>query len=649
MKIKYIFFPDTILSLLKKLGIVLLLYTICRLLFYIFNKQYFTEINYEEFLKLFFWGLRFDISAIVILNSLYILLNIIPFSLRSRNYYQNICSIIFYITNFAGLLANLGDIAYYRFSFRRSTSDIFKIVTTGNDFLMLLPQYLKDYWYLLVFLILFVAILFMTGAKIPTDTKRNDCLPKKKRYLFDTINFVIMLILFIVGARGGIQYKNINITSASKYVSSGNIPLILNTPFAIIKTLNKESIHEFNYFNNSKLNDYYNPVHCNISSTTLKRKNVVIIILESFSKEHIGYLNGSKEKSYTPFLDSLSKKSMVFRNGFANGKRSIEALPAILAGIPTLMNEPYITSVYARNRIIALPEILKKEGYQTSFFHGGTNGTMNFDKLCKIAGVDKYYGRSEYNNEKDFDGEWGISDGPFFKYFARELNGMKQPFFSSIFSLSSHHPYKIPNGFNTSGFANLKPVQKSIMYTDHSLKEFFDLASKMKWFNNTIFIITADHTSEIINSQNENSVGIFHIPFILYSHDQNLKGFSDEIVQQTDIMSTVINYLGIKCCYVNFGNNMLNKMSEHFAINYLNDNYQFIYKDYIMTFNGKEIIGFYNYKRDPLLKTNLIQNNVNDLKTHNEILIKDHIENTLKAFIQTYNYRLINNKMTANN
>jgi phosphoglycerol transferase MdoB-like AlkP superfamily enzyme len=270
---------------------------------------------------------------------------------------------------------------------------------------------------------------------------------------------------------------------------------------------------------------------------------------------------------------------------------------------------------------------------------------MGFDNICKIVGIEKYFGRTEYKNEKDFDGKWGIFDGPFFKYFANEIDKMKEPFFTSIFSLSSHHPFTIPENFKKNNkLSHLTPFQQSIFYTDNSLKIFFDIVSKKEWFDRTLFVITADHTSAINDINYNNRVGMYRIPIILFKpNDNKFKGYSDEIIQQTDIMPTILNYTGSNNQYfLAFGNDMLNKNAEHWAVNFINDTYEIIYENYSLIFDGKETIGFYNWKQDKLLKNNLIT----DAKMHNKKIL---LEQKLKAIIETYNYRLIKNNLTLRN
>ncbi len=135
------------------------------------------------------------------------------------------------------------------------------------------------------------------------------------------------------------------------------------------------------------------------------------------------------------------QQGLTFTNAFANGKRSIEALPSILSSLPAIMDNAFVTSLYSSNPIESLAAILKNKGYQTSFFHGGKNGTMGFDNFTKLVGIDAYFGLNEYPNEEDYDGNWGIYDEPYLQYFCNQISLMKEPFFTSVFTLSSHHPY----------------------------------------------------------------------------------------------------------------------------------------------------------------------------------------------------------------
>ena len=618
---------SNLLLLLKRLAIPLLLFSLCRLLFYLFNYTYFSDISILELLKIFLAGLRFDIAALVIVNSIFILFTLFPFINKGNRIYQNILKLLFVITNSIALLANCIDFLYFKFTLKRTTAELFFI---RDDVGNLLPQYLRDYWYIALIWLMLTFLLFRLYPK----TKLIAVPSSIKKYVIEILIFICVSGLAVIAGRGGVQLKPLRIIAAAEYTSSRNIPLVINTPFSIIKSLNSTYITNYNFYTQhelEKLSSFTHTAH----TGEMKKENVVIIILESFSREYIGSLNNGK--GYTPFLDSLMQHSLVFENGYANARKSIDGIPAVIAGIPSLMENPYLTSVYGSNQISGLGNLLKNKGYATSFFHGGSNGTMGFDVFTKIAGFDTYYGRKEYNNDKDFDGNWGIYDEPFFQYFANELNKNTSPFCAAIFSLSSHHPYSIPEKYKNKFPKGTLEIHESIGYADYSLRKFFATASHMPWFKNTLFVITADHTSLSASPYYQTKSGAYAIPIIFYKADESIKGNSKITAQQIDILPSVLDELNFNENYFAYGNSLFDSTSQHFAINYINEVYQTISENHSLLFDGEKVVGYYDLQKDSLLTTNLINENAPAQKQQ---------EQQLKAFIQHFNATLIENKMT---
>ena len=632
-------FSDNIyLSFLKRLLLLLLLYSFTRLLFFLCNISFFSDIKTDNFLQIFIGGIKFDVSAIFMTNGIILLFALFPFKFTYNTLYQKIILIIFYIFNSFALLLNFMDIIYFRFTFKRTSSDIFNYVSVGGDFDKLLPQFFKDFWYIAILWISSIILFIYLNHKIK---KLSSFVFTTRKTVLHIAFYILSISVTILGIRGGFQLRPLDIINAGEYTDSKNVALVLNTPFTIIKTFGLPVLEKKNYFTDeNKLNTVFTPLYTSNTKedTNINKMNVVIIILESFSKEHIGSLNNIKDyQGYTPFLDSLIKKSYV-AEAYANGKRSIEGIPAILASLPALMNEAYVTSMYSGNKINSLASILKTEGYITSFYHGGSNGTMGFDAFTKIAGFDIYKGRTEYNNEKDYDGKWGIFDEPYLQYYANELNTYKQPFISCVFTLSSHHPYTVPEKYKGKFRKGKLEIQESIMYADFALKKFFEKASKMPWFKNTLFVLTADHTSEAYFDYYKNNVGMYAIPIIYYiPGNDTLKNFTKKISQQTDVLPSVLGLLNYKGKFVSFGKNIFNYNENSFSVSYLNGEYQLIANGYMLKFNGHKSISLYNFKSDSLLKNNLI---------NNDLYKKQEMETFLKAFIQQYNNRMINNQLT---
>ncbi len=371
----------------------------------------------------------------------------------------------------------------------------------------------------------------------------------------------------------------------------------------------------------------------------------MIILLESFSREHIGSLNRAYEsgryQGFTPFLDSLIPHGLYF-DAYANGKTSIQGIPAALSGIPSLMNESFIQSNYASGKYTSIAGLLKPKGYTTAFFHGGTNGTMGFDAYTKLVGFDHYYGRNEYNNEKDYDGKWGIRDEEFFQYVGKTINGFQQPFAAALFTLSSHHPYYVPPKYINLFRKGKLPIQQSVMYADHALKEFFYSVRHMPWYNNTLFVITSDHTSEGYYPFYKSDVGQYSIPLLFLKPGSNLKGKQTIVAQQTDIMPTVLNYLGYDKPYLAFGSDLLDTVSSQpfFSIHYITGIYGLMKDGYYLESDGAKTTSLFDLKNDLLQKKNLRGSRPE---------IQSELESFLKAYLQQYNNRLIENRLIIEN
>ncbi|MCK9618208.1 MAG: sulfatase-like hydrolase/transferase [Lentimicrobiaceae bacterium] len=641
MKKKYFFSVGIHKATVLKLFFSFILLIISRLLLYFFNIQFFKDIDFIELITLAFYGLRFDLFTLVLIAFPLLFFNSLPIKIRYNSIYQLIVNIIFYFTNAIAFTANCIDVVYYRFTLKRTTADIFNYLNYQDNMNVLIPQFIYDFWYMFLIWIGLIFMLVFLCHKIKINNKV--LYHTLYYYVGQTLIFIAFLLFSLVGIRGGFQLKPISIITAGNYTSSPKIQIVVNTPFTIVKTWGQKGLKEEHYFKDIKdASSIYSPFHHEAidSLPPFRKLNVVIIILESFSQEHIHALNknidNGRYKGFTPFLDSLINESYVFE-GFANGKRSIEGIPAILSGLPTLMDKDYITSAFAANKMFSLANYLKKEGYHSSFFHGGNNGTMNFDSYVKTAGFDAYFGRNEYNNDTDFDGKWGIWDEPFLQFFAKKLNGFSQPFLSSVFTLSSHHPYKIPQKYENKFPKGELPIQQTIAYSDYSLMKFFKTAQKMRWFDSTLFVITADHTSEAALPYYETVHGNFRIPIFFYMHNSPLKGKANHIAQQIDILPSILSVLHYNDNYIAFGTNAFDNSAIHFDITYSGSGYQLICDNYLLQFNGKASSGLYYIPGDPFCKKNL----VNSLP-----VIKNKLELLCKALIQQYNYRMINNKLT---
>jgi arylsulfatase A-like enzyme len=619
-----------LLLLFKRIIPVYLLYTVCRLLFYVFNRNAFADLTSSELASICFYGLRFDTFSVLTGNAVFVLLSILPLNAINESYYKKTMLWVYGISNSICLIFNLVDIAYFPYIKKRSTADILKQTGGQTDLSKLLPQYIADFWYLLVIAFILMFILIWYYRRIPVIKVNYSYTLKSFSGLFFV--FLLSATIVVIGIRGGFQRIPFDVVDAGKYTEPQNISLLLNTPFTIIKSIEKDELQPLDFgISSSEMKAVFNPVHQYKNDSAIK-PNIVVIILESFAKEYTGM---GKTISYTPFFDSLMMQSLIFTNAYANGHKSIEGIPAILSAMPSLMENPFINSAYSGNQYNSLAGILKKIGYTTAFFHGGINGTMNFDSYARQAGYERYFGKNEYNNDKDFDGYWGIWDEPFYKYSIKQMNQLPQPFHTALFSLSSHHPYQIPEAYNGKFKKGSLEIHESIGYGDYALKTFFNQAQKQKWFSNTLFVLCADHCSLSNHPFYTNNIGQFSIPIAFYMPGKIKPSKYPYVFQQSDIMPSILNYIGYSGSFCAFGKSYKDS-TQRFACYYSNSTHYMLTDSVLLTFSNFKLNSVYSYKSDSVLNKNL-KGKVNT----------EYAEKQFKCFIQSYNNSLINNTCTA--
>ena len=584
--------------LLNRFFFALLLFQISRLLFLFINSNTLTE----SYLSIFLASIRYDITTLCILLLPLILLSAFPTRIHYRSWHIHLCAALFVLPVSLSLLLNLVDTAWFPFTQKRSTFDILDVITQGNDLEQNIGQYLIDYWYLCLTWLASLAFLFINEKRIYRNLSFAGQNPEiRPSLMVRTLIFVAIIGTSIIGFRGGLQLKPLSVQAAASMVPAPSIPLVLNTPFCILKSLDDQLLKEARYMTEAEATGHFQ-LHrppAPLSRDSFNRMNVVVLILESFSFDYVSYYHPGK--NYTPFLDSLMRTSATWPNCFANSKRSIEGIPAVLSALPSWMDEAFITSGYNVTRIHSLASLLQPYGYSSAFFHGGNNGTMGFDHFAKLSGYEKYYGRKEYDgSEKDYDGQWGIYDHAYLDFMQRTLSSTAEPFHAAFFSVSSHHPYTIPEQFVPLAPRAMDEVRKAAWYTDHSLRLFFESARRQAWFKNTLFVITSDHSGPSTSTYTARRLGGYHVPLLFYLPANQKPAQHEETAQQTDILPTVLHLLGHKGAYSALGRNLLGDDTP-WSINHANGIWALITDQYILQTDGDRVIDFYT-RNDSLMQ-----------------------------------------------
>ena len=616
-------------------------YFVCRLAYGMENWSVlggnFTSGNMGEVLK---GGLMFDTSAIMYTNSLYMVLMLLPLHLKECRGWQKMAKYVFVVVNALAICINLADSVYFKYTGRRTTATIFSEFGNEGNLGSVIGVEFLNHWYLVLLALGLIVALAKLYAMPSSVLKIKSMF---KYYVVQLLALLLFLPMCIGGMRGGLTkaVRPITISNANQYVDRPeDAALVLNTPFSLIRTIGKNVFVIPNYMEEARLDEVYSPVRQSVAdSVATKKKNVVVMIVESFGSEYIGALNDYE--GYTPFLDSLISKSLIWEHSFGNGRKSIDGMPSVLSSIPMFV-EPFFLTPASVNNVGGLARELVKDGYYSAFFHGAENGSMGFQAFSRATGFEDYFGRMEYNQDNrfqgdaDFDGMWAIWDEPFLQYMALTMNEFREPFVSAVFTASSHHPYKIPEAYQEIYPEEGLVMHKCVRYTDHALKRFFETASKQPWFKNTLFVLTADHTNLSGVPEYQTSLGGFRVPVVFYDPSGEMPtGQREGIAQQIDIMPTVLGYLGYTQPYVAFGFDLFHTPAEDtWAVNYLNGIYQYVKGDYLIQFDGVALKAVYRFKEDKLLEHNLMD----------KVDVSDLVEE-LKAIIQSYMQRMNTNAL----
>ena len=637
------------------LMLVYVVYFLARILYLLLNYSYFAvDMTYGHLIELFMGGLVFDTSAILITNSLYIFLMLLPWHGKETRLYQQVCKWVFLCINGLALFVNCCDAVYFRFTMRRTTTTIFSEFSNEGNILSIFFQELVNHFYL----VFIFGVIIWALYKFYRSTRL-----RQRHYVWWQYDVAMLLSLLFVapftvaGIRGGFTtaVRPITISNANQYADHPiEAALVLNTPFSLYRTIGKDVFVVPDYFNPEDLEVIYSPIHqpdivtndSVDSDTTFVKKNVVILIVESFGREYIGALNrsldGGRYKGYTPFVDSLIAHSVTFTHSYCNGRKSIDGMPSILSSIPMFV-EPFFLTPASMNHVSGIARLLGNEGYETAFFHGAQRGSMGFQAFANATGFKAYYGREDFNadsrfgNDDDFDGTWAIWDEPFLQYYGAKMSEMKEPFMTAVFTASSHHPYVVPEKYQDVYPEEGLIIHKCIRYTDMAIRKFFERVSHEPWFHNTIFVLTSDHTNLSDHAYYQTDLGGFCSPIIIYEpgNQSRIPEIQDKIAQQIDILPTVMGMLHYPRPYFAFGIDLFNTPPEEtWAVNYLNGIYQYVKKEHVLQFDGEKTIGIY------ALSDSLMQNNLNG-----QLPDQPWMEQDLKAIIQQYMSRMVEDRL----
>jgi len=600
-----------IISLIKQFVFWMLIFAVSRAVFFIYYSSILKveNIDISEVFASFWHAIPLDIAtaSYIVIIPFFILLIQSFYSAKWLNYLSFAYTIIILFVYLLITTSEIGiydewktKLQYKALLYFSNPDEIYKSAETSVFFILIL-----------IFLVQFGVGLWFYKRFIFTKIKKHS-----RNFIFSGSFLVLISAMIFLGLRGGLS--EIPITQSSSYFSKHNFINLasINSGYSLlISTLENYKFKDTNPFGFydtdvatkrvKQLHKVENDTTINILNTT--RPNVVILLLESWSADLISTLGGTE--GITPEFHKLENEGILFTNFYASGNRSEQAMSAILGGFPST---PITAITHNLDKILKLPSLtktLEKEGYSTSFYFGGQLMYGGIKSFISVNGFDIIKEESDINDKLPR-GKLGIHDEYMLNEQLNDLGSEKQPFFSVLFTVSTHSPYDQPmeDVISWAARSGQNDYLNSAYYTDKCLGEYFEKAKKQPWYSNTLFILVADHSHNTYNNWPVNSKEYRKIPLLLYGdviQDEFRGEKIDEIGSQTDVGVTLLSQLNIGHDDFFWSRNLFNPTIPKFAYyestdggGWITPNGYFVYK--------KAIDGHPILEIEPQLKDSII-------------------------------------------
>lgn len=317
--------------------------------------------------------------------------------------------------------------------------------------------------------------------------------------------------------------------------------------------------------------------------------NVVMIVQESLGAQYVSNLGG---EDLTPCLDELAKSAWNFTRAYATGTRSVRGLEAVVAGFPPTVSDAALRLSGAQSNFFTMAQVLKQHGYRSSFIYGGEAHFDNMKSFFLGNGFDDLYDLPTFKDPA-FVGTWGASDEDMFNKLHSLLNATpEQPTFTLAFSVSNHSPWEYPSG-RIDPDGDPATVENTVRYADWAMGQFFDHARESDYWDNTVFLIVADHDSRV-GGANLVPLRHFHIPALILGADVTPRR-DNRLISQIDLPTTLLSIMGLHCDHPMIGHDLTKNGGGRAMMQY-GENYGYLKEDQLVVLEPHRDASQYRYQ-----------------------------------------------------
>ena len=596
--------------------------TLFRVAFYLLYRERFAEAGAAELLAAFGTGLRFDLSIALSLAGIPALAILVASPWGGRHWvlwplYWGVTAAAIALFALQGV-----DLYYFDFAGRHVSFEVMNVATDWKPIVALVAEaYLAQALAILAAIAVLAALAFRGVRRLAARPRV--AVP----FWSQALQVLALTALIGVGVRGGLQAKPIAVGTAFSGTNLALGHLALNAAFTAKATLLQRRPRTLDFMPEDEAlaatrrlleldgppEDPRYPLLRAFPERPVARsggrlKNLVIIAIESFSAQMTGALGGTRE--VTANFDRLAREGLLFSRFYANGTRSVEGVAAILTGYPALPNSPVIGSVLEQHGVGSLARALGAHGYRSLFVHAAFRGSMWLDAFAARSGFGRFIAEEDFpDSASKSDGTWGIFDGYALERLHEEIAAGPKPVLAFLFTLGPHTPYRLPE----ERFRKFGPelpnadMLNAFAYTDYALGRFFELARASDYWQDTVFMITADHN---MGKGDLNRREAMWIPLLILNPgdpDFPRGAVSTTLGSQADMAPTALELLGIEAVVPFAGRSLLAPGAPRFALHAWSNQVGWQEGDWFVVHDLERPIALYRPGDDPRLRHNLVR------------------------------------------
>jgi len=573
-----------LLKSLYILGICLLIFTLARAVLLLAYPAQFQTLNFTHILSAFFHGVRFDSSILAKLIGIPLLLMLVPFRFANRRWWYDAFAWLVYALLIITTLLLIIDLVYYQFVARHMGNELLLLKDDMDFGISVAFGPYKWFMFALFIYALGMAWVWYRILKIPNDSKQwsvGQPVNQTKQLLTNWGTYAVVFVVLVLAGRGTVVNKPLNVIDAFTTGDTSYGNLVLNGAFTTVHASFRSKSIKHDFMETEKAlsiimdeppaDPKFPMVHSHPEFKPTKR-NLVIIVLESWDPLYVDSFRRTKNgvpitemTNATPYFDELAGKSLKFTNFYASGQRSIESTQAVLTGLPVVAGMPVLGNGLEVSNVTRLGNIARGHGYDSIMVRSAERHVYRMNSVAAALGFERYYGDEDipmlldYPDPKAARFGW---DYETFMFLKSQLDQTNKPFIGVIYTGTAHYPLpkQLGKQFEKRPH-NASPTNKllnTLQYTDWSLGQFFREAEKTPWFDNTVFIMYADHTWGQQHKQGT-FIEKFRIPLLIYAPKMFEPKIFPVVGSQLDLLPTIMEILGFNDEYSALGESLFTK------------------------------------------------------------------------------------------